>query len=277
MIELVEARVLAEQANKTIRGKKIKNVITEKSPHKFAFYHGDPQNYKELLKGKIVGEATAYGGQLEIEVEDARLLFGDGVSLQYHETNAKHPLKHQLLVEFDDDSALTGSVQMYGGLSCFKEGEFDNPYYFVAKEKPSPLTDSFNELYFKDVLSAQGMEKLSTKAFLATEQRIPGLGNGVLQDILYNAGIHPKRKIKTLTEIEMKNLFASIKSTLAEMIEKGGRDTEKDLFGQYGKYQTKLSKNTLGTTCPICKNIIQKEAYLGGSIYYCSGCQAYEQ
>jgi formamidopyrimidine-DNA glycosylase len=48
----------------------------------------------------------------------------------------------------------------------------------------------------------------------------------------------------------------------------------KDLFGQYGKYQTKLSKKTLGTPCPRCKNIIQKEAYLGGSIYYCSECQA---
>lgn|GEM_PF-2077218 len=30
------------------------------------------------------------------------------------------------------------------------------------------------------------------KAFLATEQRIPGLGNGVLQDILWTARIHPK-------------------------------------------------------------------------------------
>lgn len=277
MIELVEARILANQMNKTINGKRIKKVITEQSSHKFAFFYGEPQNYKNLLEGKTVGKAIAYGGQLEIEVEDSRLLFGDGVSLLYHEAKAKLPLKHQLLLEFNDGSALSGSVQMYGGLWCFSEGTFDNPYYSVAKEKPTPLSEEFNRLYFEDLLSLQGMEKLSAKAFLATEQRIPGLGNGVLQDILYQAAIHPKRKIKTLTENEKEHLFISIKSTLAEMIEKGGRDTEKDLFGHYGKYQTKLSKKTLGTPCSLCQSIIQKEAYLGGSIYYCSGCQTYNQ
>jgi formamidopyrimidine-DNA glycosylase len=274
MMELVEAKILANQVNRTISGKRVKNVITEQSPHRFAFFYGEPQNYKNLLEGRTVGKANAYGGQLEIEMEDSRLVFGDGVSLLYHEPNAKLPLKHQLLLEFTDGSALSGSVQMYGGLLCFPEDTFDNPYYIVAKEKPTPLSEAFNRLYYEDMLSIEGMEKLSAKAFLATEQRIPGLGNGVLQDILFHAAIHPKRKIKTLTENEKEHLFLSIKSTLAEMIEKGGRDTEKDLFGQYGKYQTKLSKKTLGTPCPRCKNIIQKEAYLGGSIYYCSECQA---
>jgi formamidopyrimidine-DNA glycosylase len=277
LIELVEARVLAEQVNKTLSGKRIKNVITEQSPHKFAFFHGDPQKYNDLLKGKTIGKAVAYGGQLEIKAEDTILLFGDGVNLQYHEKDVKRPQKHQLLVEFEEASALTGSIQMYGGLSCFREGEFDNPYYFIAKEKPSPLSDTFDEAYFMGILSGQGIEKLSAKAFLATEQRIPGLGNGVLQDILYNAGIHPKRKIKTLSNAMKETLYKSIKATLTEMIDKGGRDTEKDLFGRRGGYPTKLSKNTLGHPCPICNSILQKEAYLGGSIYYCNGCQVLEQ
>jgi formamidopyrimidine-DNA glycosylase len=60
------------------------------------------------------------------------------------------------------------------------------------------------------------------KAVLATQQRIPGLGNGVLQDILYNAKRHPKRKLNTLDQEKRKNLFASIKSTLKEMIKQGG-------------------------------------------------------
>jgi formamidopyrimidine-DNA glycosylase len=276
MLELVEARVLAEQVNETIRGKRINNVITEQSPHKFAFFHGDPHKYNELLKGKTIGKATAYGGQLEIRADDVILLFGDGVSLQYHDKNIKRPLKHQLLLEFEDETALSGSVQMYGGIWCFRDGEFDNPYYLIAKEKPSPLSEAFDKFYYKGILSVSGMEKLSAKAFLATEQRIPGIGNGVLQDILYNARIHPKRKMKTLSEEENEMLFASIKTTLIEMIDKGGRDTERDLFGKNGGYNTKLSKKTVGLPCPICGNTIVKEAYLGGSIYYCSGCQVIE-
>jgi len=114
---------------------------------------------------------------------------------------------------------------------------------------------------------------LSMKALLATEQRIPGLGNGVLQDILFNGGIHPKRKKSTLSDFEKGELFHSLKVTLNSMTENGGRDTEKDLFGINGKYKTILSKNTVNKPCPNCGGNIVKEAYLGGAIYYCPVCQ----
>ena len=53
----------------------------------------------------------------------------------------------------------------------------------------------------------------------------------------------------------------------------GGRDTERDLFGCLGGYKTRLGKNTAGKPCPVCGDIIKKEAYMGGSIYYCPTCQ----
>ncbi len=273
MIEIVEANVLADQMNKLIRGKKISRVTTLASPHKFAFFHGDPESYEGLLKGKTVGVASPIGGQLKLQIEDFIFLFGDGVDLRYLAAGVKRPLKHQLMMEFEDGSALSGSVQMYGFLLLTREEEFDNPYYLVAKEKPSPLSEQFDYPYFLAILSAAGAEKLSAKAVLATEQRIPGLGNGVLQDILYHAGVHPKRKVGTFTETDKEKLFRSIKTTLAEMIGGGGRNTEKDLNGNQGGYITRLSKNTVGKTCPECSHMIQKEAYLGGSIYYCDGCQ----
>jgi len=273
MLELVEARILSEQLNETVVGKRITKVVAAYSPHKFAFFHGDPNQYNELMTGKLLTKAAPNGGQVEIQIEDTYLVLGDGVSMQYLAKDAKRPLKHQLLIEFEDFTALSASVQMYGFLWGFKEGEFDNKYYLLAKEKPSPLSEAFNYDYFTGILTGQGMEKLSAKALLATEQRIPGLGNGMLQDILYHAGIHPKRKLQTMSESERIKLFTSIKSTLTEMLHQGGRDTEKDLFGKNGGYRTRLSKNTVGRPCPVCQTLIAKEAYLGGSIYYCSGCQ----
>jgi formamidopyrimidine-DNA glycosylase len=61
--------------------------------------------------------------------------------------------------------------------------------------------------------------------------------------------------------------------TLADMAVRGGRDTEKDLFGKPGGYKTKASKLTVGNTCPVCGGSIRKESYMGGSIYYCDQCQ----
>jgi len=126
VIELPEAVVLARQINETVVGKKIKNVIADQTPHKLAWYFGDPQGYKSLLIGRLIGEAASYGGQVEITVGKAKLLFSDGVNLRYYNQGEKLPGKHQLLLEFDDGSFLIGWVQMYGGLSAFPEGENDN-------------------------------------------------------------------------------------------------------------------------------------------------------
>lgn len=274
MIELPEAITLVKQINDTLKGRQILHVMADYSPHKFAWYHGDPQGYGSILKGNTIEEADSCGGMVRIRTSRAMLLLGDGINLRYYEAEQETPPKHQLLLELEDGAKATASVQMYGGIWCFgDERDFQNPYYEIAKKKPSPVSEAFDERYFEEMLSAPGIEKLSIKAFLATEQRMPGFGNGVLQDVLWHAGIHPKGKMKTLDEAQTEQLFKSIKTVLSKMVELGGRDTEKDFFGNNGGYRTHMSKNNVDAPCPKCGQLIQKENYMGGSVYYCGGCQ----
>ena len=273
MIELPEAIVLSNEINDTLSGKTIKNVTVAQSPHKFAWYFGDKENYHDLMAQKPIKKAYNQGGFVKIEIdEDIILLLSEGIRIRYLKEGETIPKKHQLLIEFTDNSCLVCSVQMYGGLVAFHDGDYDNDYYGAARKNPSPLTKAFDQIYFEELLSGVS-NKLSLKAFLATEQRIPGLGNGVLQDILFNAKLHPKRKLNSLEEHTKMNLLTSVKNTLSEMVKKGGRDTEQDIFGWAGGYKTILSKNTVNTPCPHCKSLIQKQAYMGGSIYYCPECQ----
>lgn len=249
MIEIPEANTIVHQINKFLRGKKVIHVTANHSPHKFAWYHKDPAGYGEILKHNTILEASAYGGMIHVKLDSSELVF-------------------------EDFSKLSATVMMYGGLWCFKEGsEYDNPYFEIAKEKISPLSKEFTESYFNELLTSQVNGKLSVKAFLATEQRIPGLGNGVLQDILWSASLNPKSKIVTLNEEQIHTLYISVKTILKEMTERGSRDTEKDLLGNKGGYKTYMSKNTVGTLCIRCGGVIKKENYLGGSIYYCETCR----
>ncbi len=273
MIEMPEAVVLAKQIKETLARKTIEKVIVGQSPHAFAWYYGNPQEYAEMLIGKMVNDSRSFGGLVEVIVEEMRLVFGDGVNLRYYEKESLLPVKHQLLIGFTDLTYLVGSIQMYGGILCYKEGCFDYKYYQIAKNSISPLTEDFSFSYFMSILDGLENKKMSLKAFLATEQRIPGLGNGVLQDILFKARLHPKRKINDLSETELQRLYQSIKDTLKEMIDFGGRDTEKDLFGNSGEYCTKLSKKTVNKPCPNCDHTITKESYMGGAIYFCTHCQ----
>lgn len=69
------------------------------------------------------------------------------------------------------------------------------------------MSEEFSKEYFMELINAEDAQKKTAKAFLATEQTIPGLGNGVLQDILYNARIHPKTKINALSTEKRENLY----------------------------------------------------------------------
>lgn len=272
MIEIPESQVLSKQLTQTFSGKSIVDAIAGFSPHGFAGYHGDPGSYREILTDQVWGPAFAQGGQIRITIGDFDLVFSDGARIRYLEPGSAAPAKHQFWAQYDDGSMLYCTVQMYAGIDLYPRDTLDNPYYLAAKELPNPLSDQFDETYFEQ-LTAKSKQTLSTKAFLATEQRIPGLGNGVLQDILFLAGIHPKRKIQTLTDQEKENLFGSIKQTLAHMTAQGGRDTEKDLYAHAGGYHTVLSKNTWQNPCPHCGGNIVRQTYLGGNIYFCPTCQ----
>ena len=272
MLELPEAVTLASQFEKACKGKVITRVIAGQTPHGFAFYEGDPVDYPGLLEGKTVGGSASFGGHALMFAGDMRLGFSDGVNARYLAPDEERPSKHQLLLDFDDGSSLVCTISMYGFFGLCRADDQGNEYFQSAKQKPSPLSDAFDAAYFEGLLS-NAKPTLRAKAFLATEQRIPGLGNGVLQDILFRAGIHPKTKIGVLDAQERKLLFDAVKSTMLEMTRAGGRDTEKDLYGQAGGYRTILSRNTLDKPCPVCGGALIREAYLGGNIYFCPGCQ----
>lgn len=276
MIEAPEARVIATQIAETLTGRTVADLIANTTPHKFAFFHGDPEQYAALLAGRTVEGAEAVGGMVRIRFSGgASFVFTDGGRPKYIAPGAKLPLKHQLLIAFDDESCLVFCVQMYGMLWASTEDEpLAHDYYLTALERPNLYSESFTEEYFRKLAADPAMQKKSVKALLATGQRIPGLGNGVLQDMLLLAGIHPKCKVSTLTADDIGRLYRIMRQTAGEMLRLGGRDCESDLFGNSGGYAVRLGAKALGEPCPVCgKETVRREAYLGGNIYYCPECQ----
>lgn len=272
MIELPEALVRAKELKENLTGKVVQKVYGPSSEHKFCWFYGDVETYEKQLKGKPVLNAKGFGIFVEVEFsDDTRLCFNDGTVSRLIPLEEAPPKKYQLLIVFTDGYSLVFTVSMYGAIVCC-QGEYENEYYQKSIQGMLLLSDSFDEAYFKAVLRSV-KQNMSVKAFLATEQRFPGLGNGTLQDILFCSKLNPKRKIESLSEEEIQRLHFCIKDVLKDMVKGGGRDTEKNIFGQPGGYQTLLSRNSYAKGCSACGGRIIKEAYLGGTVYYCPGCQ----
>lgn len=270
MLEFPEVLNISEQLRNNIVGKRVKMALPPTKVHKFCWYNGDPTEYNDAIKNCEIVSVEGFGIFVEIVFDNGyKLCFNDGVNVRII-NNDEIPKVYQLLIELNDNSSVVFTVAMYGGIILHNDN-YDNEYYIKSRKSIAPLSSEFEGFYRK--IFAESKPNLSVKAFLATEQRFPGIGNGVLQDILFEAEINPKRKISTLSDSEKDNLLSCINSVLKEMIQKGGRDTEKDIFGHKGGYKVQMSKNSLGTGCPKCGNEIVKETYLGGSIYYCPLCQ----
>ena len=128
MIEAPEARYLCEQLTETVVGKRISDVFIQFSPHKFAWFNGNSDEFAEWLVDKRINSAQSQGGMVEITIEDKVLVLTDGVNLRYLTPGTKLPAKHQLLIGFEDESCLIASVRMYGG-SCAMTRMLLRAYY----------------------------------------------------------------------------------------------------------------------------------------------------
>ena len=62
MLEIPEAITIARQLETTLTGKTVQQAIAAASPHKFAWYHGDPADYPARLLGNAFDSAEACGG-----------------------------------------------------------------------------------------------------------------------------------------------------------------------------------------------------------------------
>lgn len=272
MMELPETVTIGCQAATLLAGRRVTDVLPPTHLHRFTFFNGATEAYRALLVGRCVLGAEGHGIFVDIRLEDGVCLsMCDGVNLRYGPPGTAAPSKYQMLLTLDDESLVVFTTRMYGGIYAFR-GALDNKYRRLSLERPSPLTGDFDETYFDRLLGSERKD-VSVKGFLATGQRIPGLGNGVLQDILFHACIAPQRRIRTLSDAEKNALFRSLRRTLRAMADGGGRDTETDFFGRRGGYGCILSKNTWEHPCPRCGSTVRKASYMGGSVYWCPVCQ----
>jgi formamidopyrimidine-DNA glycosylase len=275
MMELPEAVTIAGQFNAELRGRRIASAERENSPHKWVFYNRPREDYERILPGRTIGESHAEGSHVNTRLTGGLTLqLGDGGErILLHADDAGLPRKYHLLLRFEDGCVLTVSVQGWGAVRLFDKGQLRK---WLDREPAgiSPISEEFTYDRFKRIVAAYAAEcDKPVKAFLVNRPQIRGIGNGYLQDILFGAGIHPRRKVRGIAAGEQRKLYRAIREVLAEAIAKGGRDDELDLFGRPGRYVRQLDRRANGKPCPRCGMTIEKIQFLGGACYFCPTCQ----
>jgi formamidopyrimidine-DNA glycosylase len=278
MIEMPEATIIAQQMNKTLTGKTIAKFGRGNKTHKFLWLNRPDEEYKAILPGLVVTGTSSFGRSIYLHLGDHMLWWSDtGGKLLYHEPGAKLPKNYHLGWEFTDGSAMTFAMQMWGGVKLLDKPEFDEKP--IEETGIEPLSPDFTLEHLDEMLdeypekTSKGIKGFLVATGYVTPNHIAGLGNAIVQDILFQARLSPKRKTPDIKPNERQRLFEAINNTVAEAIKLGGRYDEVDHFGNNGGYIRLMDSKTKDTPCINCGTDIQKISYLGGACYLCPACQ----
>lgn len=254
----------SEFKNKTIAGV---HVVQEKCLNMPA------EDFIRRLTGRRVEQVTSRGKWIFVRLDQQVWLLislGMGGDAFWHENDGSLPEKYQVRLDFHDGRVLTIRFWWFGYVHAISDGELAG-HKMTAGLGPTPIRDeNFSRELFMSLLEGK---KGAVKSFLLNQNNLAGIGNVYIQDTLFRAGIHPIRKLPTLTAEERSKLYHGMMETLEEAVRLGGLAYEKDLYGRPGGFRDFLVGYREGQACPGCGTAIQKIKTGSTSSYICPRCQ----
>ena len=194
----------------------------------------------------------------------------------YYDINEDKDKKHDRVI-FNlskNQKLIYNDVRKFGFIKFVKKINLDQNLH-LKNLGPEPLEKNFNFSYFKQYIINK---KRTIKDILMDQKFISGLGNIYVNETLFFSGIKPTKKVKNLSDSEIRKIIKFIKKILSKAIVLGGssiknfsRDNgKKGLFQQYfcvyGKKGEKCSNRS-------CRSIIIKIVISNRATFYCNKCQ----
>jgi formamidopyrimidine-DNA glycosylase len=143
----------------------------------------------------------------------------------------------------------------------------------LFKLGPEPLSPEFEEADFISLLSKR---RGYLKPVLVDQSFLSGIGNCYSDEICFEAGILPQRKLNTLDQTDAARLYRSMRSTLAEAVAYGGYMDLPLYTGDTltGGFDTRCSVyDREGEPCLRCGTPIARVDFASKKSYSCPGCQ----
>ncbi len=240
-LELPEIINITAQLKKELEGKSIRE-ITLGAKCESIIRQGmcNLDARKDQIINTQVKSVTSRGKWIFIEFGNEKfLLFGEVVGKLMLFDKNDYPGNFHVKFVFDDDSVLIFMSTLYAFVEIFDMDEI-TAHKYAGNIGISPGNKKFTYGLFCKVLSNNQNDSL--KAMLVKQGEMSGLGNGYINDILYDSSLHPKRKVNTLSENERKRLYDSITGVIKDAIAKKGCMAECDIYGSNGGYERKMDK-----------------------------------
>ncbi len=277
MPELPEVEALAQDLTGRLAGRAI---VTVHVPQFSALKTFDPPI--TALQGTLVDGVRRHGKFLDLDCS--------GTHLVLHLARAgwvrwrdevptippKPSTKSTLAVRIVLDDGGTGTSP---GLDVTEAGTRKSLAMYVVRDPldvpgiaslgPDPLAPEFTEEVLGSILAAEGRKQL--KGVLRHQGTIAGIGNAYSDEILHAARMSPYKPAGSLEPEELTTLYAALRSTLGDAVERSRGLAASELKGE--KKSNLAVHGRTGQPCPVCGDVVREVSFADSSLQYCPTCQ----
>ena len=162
-------------------------------------------------------------------------------------------------------------VRRLGTVALMASGAFES---WEGRLGPEPLDPGLTDERFSVLVRASGR---AIKTILMDQRRMAGVGNIYANEALWQAGIRPTRRGRSVTRAESIRLLSVLRDILTESIALRGTSFRdyRDAFGGRGGYVARLQVyGREGEPCFRCGAVLNAHHKLEGRVtVFCAACQ----
>jgi formamidopyrimidine-DNA glycosylase len=126
---------------------------------------------------------------------------------------------------------------------------------------PDALTIGRGEL-----LARLARRRGGVKAALMDQSFVAGIGNLLADEILWQARLHPRRRIETLGDDERARLIRATRTVVRTTVDRYDA-------GEWRRSWLNPVRGTPGAVCPRCRTPLERAAIAGRTTWFCPSCQ----
>ncbi len=286
MPELPEVETVRLQLLHKIKGRKIQSVTVF---HSKSVAH--ETTFSKRLKGKTFDRIDRIGKLLIFHFLDESNLFllvhlkmtgqfffkgAEGITGGGHSMtpadSRELPGKHTRVAFYctDGSTLFFNDMRLFGYTKIATKAEVTEA---KAKFGQEPISQDFDVSSF---IARLQKRKTPIKAALLDQSFVAGLGNIYVDEALFAAKVHPRRRADTITKKEAVAIAKASGAIMNHAISVGGTTFQHfvDTGGENGNYTDYLQVfGKQKTPCPICGTIIEKIRVAGRGTHFCPRCQ----
>lgn len=274
MPEIPFLEILAENLAARVSGRRIESILI-RQPALLQTSSPPPESFA----GEFLSLPTRVGKYLALETESRRAIVihlmragridvkpGDAAG---RKPGAGYPKHLSARIGFDDGTRL--DLIEHGKEKRAKlwlvEDLADVPE--LGRLGPDPSRGELSQEGFAEALRGTSRQ---LKKFLTDQRALAGIGNGLSDEILYQARLSPMKLSPSLDHEEAAALYDAVVRVLSDQTEKLRRSAAGEL-PQKEPREHYVVHDHAGEPCPKCGTAIARVSFADHDLFYCPGCQ----